>query len=100
LNNELFAQASFIDGMFFLGFKRFRGLRAIRRLARRLAPEIKEFFRTAPARINKRAGYALVVIGVAFLLLDSVATYKRLSLRARMRALDEVHAEFSKPSEK
>jgi hypothetical protein len=100
LNNELFTQAPFIDGMFFLRFKRFRGLRAMRQLARQLAPEVKEFFRTAPVRINKRLGYALVVIGVAFLLLDSLVTYEQLSLRARMRSLDEAHTKFFEPSEK
>jgi hypothetical protein len=100
IDNELFAQAHLFDGMFFLRFKRFRGLRAMRQLARQLTPEVKEFFRTAPVRINKRAGYALVVIGVAFLLFDSLLTYKQLSLRARMRALDEKYKQFSKPSEK
>ncbi|HEU0175248.1 MAG TPA: hypothetical protein VFV58_13385 [Blastocatellia bacterium] len=79
LNNELFAQAHFIDEMFYLRFKRFRGLRAMRLLARQLAPEVKEFFRTAPVRINKRVGYALVAIGVAFLLFDSLVTYEQLS---------------------
>jgi hypothetical protein len=97
LNNELSAQASLFDGMFFLRFKRFRGLRAMRQLARQLTPEVKDFFRTAPVRINKRVGYALVVTGVAFLLFYSLLTYDRLTLRARMRALD---AEFSRPSEK
>jgi len=42
----------------------------------------------------------LVVLGVAFLLFDSLVTYEQLSLRARMRALYEVRTEFSKPSEK
>jgi hypothetical protein len=99
LNNELFAQAYF-DGMFSLGFRRFRGLHAMRQLARQLPPEVKEFFKTAPVRINKRLGYTLVVIGVAFLLLNSLVTYKQLSLRARMRSLDEAHTEFFEPSEK
>ncbi|HEU0184660.1 MAG TPA: hypothetical protein VFS27_05055 [Blastocatellia bacterium] len=99
LNNELYAQAP-LDGVFFLRFKRLRGLRAMRQLARQLDPEVKEFFKTAPVRINKRLGYALVVIGVAFLLLDSLVTYERLSLRARMRSLDEAHTEFFEPSEK
>jgi hypothetical protein len=100
LNNELFTQAPLIDGVFFLRFKRLRGLRAMRQLARQLAPEVNEFFRTAPVRINKRLGYALVVIGVAFLLLDSLVTYEQLSLRARMRSLDEAHTKFFEPSEK
>jgi hypothetical protein len=99
LNNELFAQAP-LAGVFFLRFKRFRGLRAMLQLARQLAPEVKEFFKTAPVRINKRLGYALVLIGVAFLLLDSLVTYERLSLRARMTSLDEAHTEFFAPSEK
>lgn len=88
LNNEVIAKATLIDGMFSVHFKRVGGRRAFRQLA----PEVKEFFRTAPVRINKHVGYALVVIGVAFLLLDSLATYKQLSSRARMRALEE---EFS-----
>ena len=96
LNNELFAQASLIDGIFFLRLKRLSGLRAMRQLT----PEINEFFRTAPVRINKRVSYALVVMGVAFLLFDFLVTYEQLSLRARMRALHEVHAEFFRPSEK
>lgn len=100
INNELFAEAPLFDGVFFLRFKRFRGLRAMRQLTRQLAPEIKEFFKTAPVRINKRLGYALVVIGVAVLLFVSLMTYKQLSLRARMRSLDEAHTEFFEPSEK
>jgi hypothetical protein len=93
LNNELIVKSGPIAGMFSVHLKRFRGRRAFRELA----PEIKEFFRTAPVRINKRAGYAIVVIGVAFLLFQSLLTYKRLTLRAEMRAMEE---EFSKPSEK
>jgi hypothetical protein len=96
LNNELIVRSGPIAGMFSVHLKRFGGRRAFRELA----PEIKDFFKTAPVRINKRAGYALVVIGVAFLLFESLLTYKRLSLRAKMRALDEEYTQFSKPSEK
>jgi hypothetical protein len=89
LNNELIVKAGPIDGMFSVYLKRLRGRRAF---FRQLAPEINESFRTTSVRINKRAGYALVVIGVVFLLFHSLLTYERLSLRARMRALEE---EFS-----
>jgi hypothetical protein len=96
LNNELIVKAAPADGMFSVHLKRLRNRRAFRQLA----PEVKEFLRTAPVRINKRAGYALVVLGVAFLLVNSLATYKKLSLRARIRAMEEGHTEVFEPSEK
>ena|SRR5215510_1417783 len=96
LNNELIVKAAPVDGMFSVYLKRLRNRRAFRQLA----PEVKEFLRTAPVRINKRVGYALVVLGVAFLLFNSLLTYKQLSLRARMRAMEEGHAEVFEPSEK
>jgi len=96
LNNELIVKAVLFDGMFSVYLKRLRNRRAFRQLA----PEVNEFLRTAPVRINKRVGYALVVLGVAFLLINSLVTYKRLSLRARMRAMEEGHTEVFKPSEK
>jgi hypothetical protein len=95
-NHELIVKAMPVHGMYSVYLKRLRNRRAFRQLA----PEVKEFFRTAPVRINKRLGYALVVIGVAFLLLDSLVTYEQLSLRARMRSLDEAHTKFFEPSEK
>jgi hypothetical protein len=96
LNNELIVKAAPVDGMFSVYLKRLRNRRAFRQLA----PEVNEFLRTAPVRINKRVGYALVVLGVAFLLLNSLAPYKQLSLRARMRAMTEGHTEVFEPSEK
>src|SRR5262245_2155072 len=53
LNNELIVKVVF-DGMFSVYLKRLRNRRAFRQLA----PEVNEFLRTAPVRINKRAGYA------------------------------------------
>ena len=96
LNNELIVKATHVDGMFSVDLKRLRNRRAFQQMA----PEVNEFLRTAPVRINKRVGYALVVIGVAFLLLDSLVTYERVSLRARMRSMDEAHTKFFEPSEK
>ena len=95
-NHELIVKAMPVHGIYSVYLKRLRNRRAFRQLA----PEVKEFLRTAPVGINKRLGYALVVIGVAFLLLDSLVTYERLSLRARMRSLDEAHTKFFEPSEK
>jgi hypothetical protein len=95
-NHELIVKAMPADGMFSVYLKRLRNRRAFRQLA----PEVNEFLRTAPVRINKRVGYALVVFGVAFLLINSLVTYKRLSLRTRMRAMEEGHTEVFKPSEK
>jgi hypothetical protein len=82
--------------MFSVYLKRLRNRRAFQQLA----PEVNEFLRTAPVRINKRVGYALVVLGVAILLLNSLAPYKQLSWRARMRAMKEGHTEVFEPSEK
>src|SRR5215510_1272369 len=96
LNNELIVKAAPNDGIFSVYLTRLRNRRAIRYLA----PEVNEFLRTAPVRINKRVGYALVVFGVAFLLFNSLVTYKQLSLRARMSAMKEGHTEVFKPSEK
>ncbi|HEY7184791.1 MAG TPA: hypothetical protein VIC84_25365, partial [Blastocatellia bacterium] len=62
LNNELIAQATSIDGIFFLRLKRFGNRRAIRRLA----AEVNDFYKTAPVRTNRRVSYALIVIGAAF----------------------------------
>ncbi|MBO0859322.1 MAG: hypothetical protein J2P21_12745 [Chloracidobacterium sp.] len=100
LNNELFAPAAPIDGIIFLRLKRFRGLRALRQLWPQLTMEVNDFLSNAPVRINKRFGYALVVIGVAFLLLYSWLTYERSSLRASMRAMEAGHTEVFEPSEK
>jgi hypothetical protein len=96
LNNELIVEAAPVDGMFSVYLKRLRNRRAFRQLA----PEVNEFLRTAPVRINKRVGYALVVLGVAFLLFNSLVTYKQLSWRASMRAMEEGHTEVFEPSEK
>jgi hypothetical protein len=96
LNNELIVEAGPADGMFSVYLKRLRNRRAFRQLA----PEVNGFLRTAPVRINKRVGYALVVLGVAFLLFNSLVTYKQLSLRASMRAMEEGHTEVFEPSEK
>ena len=96
LNNELIIATGPFNGMFSVHLKRLRNRRAFRQLA----PELNEFLRTAPVRINKRVGYTLVMIGVAFLLLNSWLTYDQLSLRARMRAMEEGHTEFPEPSEK
>jgi hypothetical protein len=95
-NHELIVKAMPVHGMYSVYLKRLRNRRAFRQLA----PEVKEFLRTAPVRLNKHVGYALVVLGVAFLLLDSLVTYEKLSLRARMRSLDEAHTKFFEPSEK
>src|SRR5262249_47349123 len=92
LNNELIAEATRIDGMFFLRLKRFGNRRAIRQLA----AEVNEFFRTAPVRTNRRVSYALVVIGAAILLSGSWLTYERLSIQARMRAMREAHMKIFK----
>ena len=78
LNNELIAEATLIDGMFFLRLIRLGNRHAIRQLA----AGVNGFFRTAPVRTNKRVSYALVVIGATLLLFDSWVTYERLSLRA------------------
>jgi hypothetical protein len=92
LNNELTAGATAIDGMFVLRLKKFGNRRAIRQLA----VELNDFFRTAPARTNRRVSYALVVIGAVILLAGSWLTYERLSFQAKFKA----DAEFFKSSEK
>ena len=87
LNNELIAERSAIDGIFFLRLKRFGNRRAIRQLA----AEVNDFFKTAPVRTNRRVSYALIVIGAAFLLVGSWLTYERLSFQAEMRSMRETH---------
>jgi hypothetical protein len=77
--------------MFALRPKKFGNRREIRQLA----AEIDDFFRTAPAQSNRRAGYALVVIGAAFLLFGSWLTYARLSLESQIRATREAHTVLS-----
>jgi hypothetical protein len=96
LNNELTAEATAIDGIFVLRLKKFGNRHAIRQLA----AEIDDFFRTAPARTNRRVSYALVVIGATLLLVGSWLTYERLSFHAKMRAPHETHSEFFKSPEK
>ena|SRR5262245_9503968 len=81
-NNELIVKAAPVDGMFSVYLKRLRNRRAFRQLA----PEVNEFLRTAPVRINKRVGYALVVIGAVILMAGSWLTYERLSLQAKIKA--------------
>jgi hypothetical protein len=83
LKNELAVEATLFDGMFVLRPKKFGG----RRVIRQLAAEINDFFRNAPARINRRFGYAFVVIGAVILLFGSWLIYERLSLEAKMRSI-------------
>jgi hypothetical protein len=96
LNNELMAGATGIDGIYVLRFKRFGN----RPATRQLAVEIKDYFRTAPVRTNRRVSYALVVFGGALLLFGFWMTYERLSLQAKMRATGAAHTEFIKQSDK
>ena len=81
-NHELIVKAMPVHGMYSVYLKRLRNRRAFRQLA----PEVKEFLRTAPVRINKRVGYALVVIGAVILMAGSWLTYERLSLQAKIKA--------------
>jgi hypothetical protein len=96
LNNELVVKATGFNGIFTLHLKRLRNRRAIRQLV----TEINDFFRTAPAQINKRLGYGFVVIGAVFLLFYSWLTYKQFSLQAKMRATRETHQNSFRSSEK
>jgi hypothetical protein len=97
LDNDLIIRSGPIDGTFSINLKRIRNRRAFRQLA----SELKVFFRTAPVRKNKRDGYLLVVVGVAYLIFHSQLTYYQLSLRAQMSAMEEeVRKEVLEPSEK
>jgi len=83
LNNELLVETTAIDWLFNFRLKR----SGDRSTLRQLAAEIDEFFRNASARINRRFGYALIVIGAVILLFGSWLIYERLSLEAKMRSI-------------
>jgi hypothetical protein len=83
LNNELLVETTAIDWLFNFRLKR----SGDRSTLRQLAAEIDESFRNAPARINRRFSYALVVIGAVILLFGSWLIYERLSLEAKMRSV-------------